>query len=415
MKPAAALMLIQAVFAQYTALTPSPGYNVQLKLSGISGARTLAFDASGDLIILARGLNKIVSAFPNTSGVMQTRTIVNASGLGLTHGMALDSGYLYASSDTTVYRWNYTAGQRALTTQPAETVVYNISQGGRGGAPLGHATRTLHFNGGYLYISIGSLNNVDVNTNRSRVRRVQIDANVPAGGYNFGLLEIWADGLRNTVAMDSDKYNRLWGVDNGPDNLDRPDLGVNIHNDNPAEEINMLDGQPIAYGYPYCWTAWNVPGYPRGSQFRWPLDTITPRVTDEWCMNPSNNRAPLAYIEPHASPISASFFQSDKNCGANEKSFPCTHQDDLFVTLHGSWNSNIPKGFKIVRVLIDKSTGTPTGPYEIIAAARDYENVCVSDAALTECFRPAGIAFDSNGTLWVSSDSTGDIVQITIG
>ena len=47
----------------------------------------------------------------------------------------------------------------------------------------------------------------------------------------------------------------LWGVENGGDRLERDDLGGDIHEDNPAEELNRipLDAGPPDFGYPYCW------------------------------------------------------------------------------------------------------------------------------------------------------------------
>lgn len=54
----------------------------------------------------------------------------------------------------------------------------------------------------------------------------------------------------------------------------------------------------------------------------------------------------------------------------------------------------------------------PTGKMDEIIAATNYETRCIGDYALTQCFRPAGIAFDRNGALWVSSDSNGQIVKV---
>jgi hypothetical protein len=50
-------------------------------------------------------------------------------------------------------------------------------------------------------------------------------------------LKIIADGLRNEVGLRFDANGQLWGVENGADDLYRADLGGDIHNDNPGEEI----------------------------------------------------------------------------------------------------------------------------------------------------------------------------------
>ena len=45
-------------------------------------------------------------------------------------------------------------------------------------------------------------------------------------------------------------------IENGADNLNRADLGGDIHNDNPGEELNRfpIDNLGKHYGYPFCWT-----------------------------------------------------------------------------------------------------------------------------------------------------------------
>ena len=286
-----------------------------------------------------------------------------------------------------------------------------MSAGGRGGAPLGHFTRTLAAYNSTMYISIGSLDNVDPDSSRARVRYMDLNAPIPAGGVAFDNLPVWADGLRNGVAMAFDAQGRLWEADNGPDNLQRSDLGVDVFNDNPAEEINLLDGPAgTFYGYPQCFSAYKLDNYPKGTQFAWPPANITQPRDDAWCRNTTNNKPPVGYLPSHSSPIGASFFNKGQGCASQEASLPCEWENDFFVTLHGSWNSNVPKGFQLVRVPMKNNV--PQDPITLFAA-KDFEQVCKGTFATTSCFRPAGVAFDKQGTLWVSSDSTGDIVQFT--
>ena len=105
--------------------------------------------------------------------------------------------------------------------------------GGKGGAPLGHTTRTFVFGpDGYMYIGISSLNNVDQDSVRSRVRRLYFpnDTLPNPNGVDFESLGVWSDGLRNPLGLDFDAQGRLWETDNGPDNLVRQDLGYVIYN-----------------------------------------------------------------------------------------------------------------------------------------------------------------------------------------
>jgi glucose/arabinose dehydrogenase len=91
-----------------------------------------------------------------------------------------------------------------------------------------------------MYVSVGSYGNVDADSERSRIRRFSgMDAaSVASVEYSTG--EVFADGLRNEVGLELDKTgNYIFGVENGPDNLDRQDLGgSSINDDAAAEELN---------------------------------------------------------------------------------------------------------------------------------------------------------------------------------
>ena len=78
-------------------------------------------------------------------------------------------------------------------------------------------------------------------------RRYPRAATRPAAG------EVFASGLRNEVGLSIDSKGRMWGVENGRDNLM---VGGDIHFDNPAEEVNLFDTTRPGrnYGYPFCWS-----------------------------------------------------------------------------------------------------------------------------------------------------------------
>jgi glucose/arabinose dehydrogenase len=106
---------------------------------------------------------------------------------------------------------------------------------------------------------------------------------------NLCFMKVFADGLRNEVGLAFDKFGTLWGVENGADQLNRPDLGGDIHNGNPAEEMNRFNGSVGQhYGYPYCFSTDNLPGYAKGTQFAWPTFMNDGTHTDEWCRNATN-------------------------------------------------------------------------------------------------------------------------------
>jgi glucose/arabinose dehydrogenase len=170
----------------------------------------------------------------NNDGLPDSRTTV-ARASGLNHGLALHGGYLYASNPTTVYRWAYSSTTK-LPLIDAKIVVQNMNDGSNGIAiNTDHATRTLAFDAsGRLYISVGSTSNVDSNSFRARIRRFNISSAANPKPIEFITGEVFADGLRNEVGLAFDVHQVLWGVENGADNLNRTDLGGDIHNDNPV-------------------------------------------------------------------------------------------------------------------------------------------------------------------------------------
>jgi hypothetical protein len=82
------------------------------------------------------------------------------------------------------------------------------------------------------------------------------------------------------------------------------------------------------------------------------------------------------------------------------------------ITNHIHRNREDPIGYKVSFIQFD-GNGSPTAAANSTTAAVDI----VSNPDLSECpdncFRPAGLAWDSQGRLFFSSDATGEIYVIT--
>lgn len=191
-----------------------------------------------EMLVLERGTESVAYLFDSDGDGMPDSKKLLATASSLNHGLAIHDGYLYASSDSTVFRWPFDVENVDFSSTDllngVEVVVDNINQNGQGGAPQGHQTRTLEFDkSGMLYITVGSEGNVDPDSYRSRIRRVPI-----TGSHNlsapidFQKMEVFADGVRNTVGLAFDRHGVLWGVENSADNLQREDLGGDITEDN---------------------------------------------------------------------------------------------------------------------------------------------------------------------------------------
>jgi glucose/arabinose dehydrogenase len=259
-----------------------------------------------------------------------------------------------------------------------------------------------------MYVSVGSLGNVDPDSSRARINRYNISNN---GSFpihwNDG--ELFADGLRNEVGLAWDLNGVLHGVENCADNLFRDDLGGDIHNGNPAEEMNRFD-QPVGsnYGYPHCWSSRDLEGYPRGTQFAWPTFMNDGVHDDAWCQNTTNNKPPLIAMPAHNAPLGMDFY-TGQGCEGGNGAFPCNMTGDGFVAFHGSWNSDIPVGYRVAWYPFD-SQGQPTMD-DLNVVYENNVTRCYSES----CFRPVNIVFNARGHAFISDDQNGQILRITYG
>ncbi|KAL1920019.1 uncharacterized protein VTP21DRAFT_1165 [Calcarisporiella thermophila] len=394
-------------------LSPDQPYRGVVYAS-LKDPRGITTDSTDDLLVVSRGNNEIVALYSqddSQDGVAQSVTVIGTSnlpsGAKLTHGIAYSNGYIYASSQTTVWRWAYKAGQRSATTSAAEVVVNSMESGG-------HSTRTLHVdeNRQVLFVSVGSAKNIDKPKNpyRAQIRVFPLNSTLPQGGYDYRQGQIWGDGLRNEVGLARDLEGKLWGIENGSDELARPDLGGDIHNDNPAEELNSLEDPGAFYGYPYCWSEYDLTRFNTGkgksTQWAWPEFMEDGIHTDSWCQNTTNNRLPALSMQAHVAPLDIVFYRGEGCDGA--RAFSCSLKGDAFVTFHGSWNRNPPAGYKVVRIPF--KDGKPTGEVLDVWGESNPEE-CNSSA---KCVRPVSAVFNRKGHLFVTSDDSNEVWRIVV-
>jgi glucose/arabinose dehydrogenase len=278
-----------------------------------------------------------------------------------------------------------------------EIVIDNINADGRGGAPFGHTTRTLAITKDEmtLYVSVGSDDNIDPDSFRSRIRRFSL-ADPSVFPLNFTEGEVFVDGLRNEVGMTFDARGILWGVGNSADKLERDDLGGDIHNDNPAEELHKhVAGQD--YGYPYCWREYGplALGLGRGTTWAWPTTMYV--VSDEQCRTEYD--APIFTMPAHSAPLGIDFYQYPDVLCDGVWPFPREMDGYAFVTYHGSWNRDIPTGYKVVYMPVD-ATG------QVVGEAVDLLSHNGIGANWSSGVRPVDVSFDECGRLLVTSDGT---------
>jgi glucose/arabinose dehydrogenase len=350
----------------------------------------MAFAPNEDLFVASD--NNIVGLFDadgdGTSTASERFTFASANGLN--HGLTFspDYSYVYASSDTTVYRWRYSGGRTPSTGQP-EVVIRNIPGGG-------HVTRTLLFDSqGRLLVSVGSAGNVDTSASdldlRSQIRRFSVTGTLPID-YATGTKV--ATGMRNEVGLTFDSQGVLWGVENGRDNTVLN--GTSVVRDNPAEEINRIPTDGKFFGYPFCWSEGVLTGG-AGPGTQHADEQATPMWTNQDCRDINRVVPPVGTMQAHWAPLGIAEY-----VGA-----ALPYRGDMIIAAHGSWNRTPPTGRVIARARRDAAATTITGVEVLVA-----ENDNGQPKQGTWSVRPVDVRIGPDQAIYFSDDNGGRVFRV---
>ncbi|KAF5589960.1 Soluble quino glucose sorbosone dehydrogenase [Fusarium pseudocircinatum] len=397
-------------------IATADGVEFKLLRTGLQRPRHLVVDTEGNLLITeagtgSKGVRRVVLDDGKDLDVCIDSDKALISNANLNHGIALtaDGKTILVSTPSEVYAYDYDASKGTLGSR--RTVITGMS------ATSTHSTRTLTIplaaNPNLLLVAGGSDGNLDVETVnkdvvRSQVRVFKIDELLAADApLVYGEAEVLGWGLRNSVGWAEDpSTGNIWSVENSVDNLYRGD--VDVHNTNPGEELNF-HGLPndtssaqygANYGYPGCFSIYdtsNIKDYPGGAeigrQFAGTPDGETDLgFTDEECQE---KQAPRITFGSHLAPLDIKFLDGNA----------------AYIAFHGSWNRNPGDGYRLSKV--DFANGEPVpksdDPKAEVPLMWNTDNTkCPSG-----CFRPAGLAFDKSGRLFLTSDSTGELYVLT--
>ncbi|MEI9948810.1 MAG: hypothetical protein WDO74_07455 [Pseudomonadota bacterium] len=237
------------------------------------------------------------------------------------------AGFLYAGTPAGVKRWVWSKTLAAGGT--GEDVVTGQPSNGN------HSKHTVKVWDGWLYVMSGSAENV-VNPDspaydqtRSQIKRFRLSDFKPGTPFNWPSDgEVFANGLRNTLGFNRDARGRIYGVQNGQDDVQYQ--SADVHQDNPGEVVMRLEAG-TSHGYPFCFVAQSVSGVQPGTQLSSSIFTNNPH-DDAWCQSPANALPPVTFLQAHTAPMDIVFYTGP--FGA----LPDKWKNGAFVSLHGSWN-----------------------------------------------------------------------------
>ncbi|CAL1518646.1 PQQ-dependent sugar dehydrogenase [Chitinophaga sp. MM2321] len=376
-----------------------------LKVADSTGnARHIAVNKNGDIFIKLeeprQGKGIVVLTDKDGDGRADGRS--SFADYGGT-GIAIKNDFLYASSNTTVFRYKLDAKQQVTDPLHPDTLVSGLIDRGQ------HNSKSLTLdNNGNIYVNIGAYSNACQEKDRTKGSPGmqpcpildsaggiwQFKADAMHQGYGTG--KRYATGLRNVVGLDwNQQTNALYVMQHGRDNLHDffPELyDVKQAAELPAETMYKLSegsdcGWPYIYYDQFQEKKMVMPEYGGDGK---------KEVTDKY-------ENPVATFPGHLAPNGLLFYTGDM--------FPEHYKNGAFIAFHGSWNRAPEPQAGFMVAFVPFQNGVPSGKWEVFAKGfAGRENIAApGDAA----HRPCGLAQGPDGSLYVSDDKMGTIYRIT--
>jgi len=344
-------------------LSVPSGFHVTMVSENVPGARFMAVAPDGDLLVSETGSGQVVAIAAGSAYNAQPKVV--ASNVNRPHGLAFHNSDLYVAT------WDGLDVIRNYPTGSLQTLYSGLLENSD------HNNRSLAVSadGTTVYESYGSNNNIATPPPQSPAEN-----SILAMSSNGSGVQAYATGVRNGSGLAFDGNGHLWMVVNQRDNVS-PNTATN--DANPVDELDQVQAG-ADYGYPYCYP-------PNGN-------TNIARVPNP--EYPASNCASYARVSlgllAHSAPLGIVFYTASQ--------FPAQYQGDAFVAFHGSWNSSVPHGDKVVAVTF--SGGVATG-------YQDFVTGWLSGGSYLD--RPVGLAVGPDGSLYISSDQNGWIYKVTYG
>ncbi len=310
-----------------------------------------------------KGVNRI-TLLRDTKGVKKIdlkETFLD--GLNQPFGMLLLGDWLYVANTNALLRYPYKTGQTKMTAAPEKIMDLQAGKHNR------HWTRNIITDPeeDKIYIAVGSGTNVAEKGIANEIMR----ANILVINKDGSDLKVYASGLRNPVGMAwYPGTHTLWAAVN-----ERDELG-----DNLVPDYFTKVKQGGFYGWPYCYWGQHIDTRVKETKTDLVKKAIVPDVS----------------LGNHVAPLGMIFYTKNE--------FPARYNNGAFIAEHGSWNSTVLKGYKVV--FVPFSNGTPGAP-------EDFLTGFIADLSKNEVHgRPVDIVTLADGSMLVSDDVSNMIWRV---
>jgi glucose/arabinose dehydrogenase len=273
-------------------------------------------------------------------------------------GMALVGDQLYVANTDAIVRFHYTRG--ATRIMGAGTKLADLP----GGDLNHHWTKNIIANreGTKLYATVGSNSNVAENGMEAEAGRAAIwEVDLPSGEKR-----LFATGLRNPNGLAWEPATgELWTVAN-----ERDELG-----DDLVPDYLTSVRQGGFYGWPYSYFGQHVDERVKPPR----PDLVAKAIAPDYALG-----AHVAALGLVAAPADA-----------QDGRLPAALTNGMFIGEHGSWNREVPAGYKVV--FVPFANGKPSGmPVDVLTGFVSRKGEAWG--------RPVGVVIDGHGALLVADD-----------
>ena len=361
-------------------LVVTPQGNIYVKLHNVKNGKGIYY-----LKTDANGKATIASSFGSYAGT----------------GIAVKGDYLYASSNTEVFRYKINADKEVINPDQPERIITDLKTGQ-------HESKSIVLdNADNIYVNVGANSNScqeeDRQTASMGIKGCPMLA-YSAGIWKFKINKLnqsyadgerYATGLRNVVGLDwNQQNNQLFVMQHGRDQLHSIFPGMYTDQQSallPAECMYAIKSGDNA-GWPYMY-------YDQIQHKK----IMAPEYGGDGKKAPEGNFIePAAAYPGHMAPDGLLFYTGNM--------FPEKYKNGAFITFHGSWNRAPEPQAGYFVVFQPFKNGKPSGEWEVFADG--FSGIKTVKSPREAAHRPCGLAQGPDGSLYVTDDNKGSIYRI---
>ena len=340
------------------------GFSASVIARNLGVARHMAINSKGDIYVKIDRVKNgggIIELAPNGNRAATKRAVFGHFG---GTGIAIKNGYLYASSNSDIYRFKLNADEQVEDTAKPELIVSGLLDRGQ------HNSKSIALdNNGNIYVNIGAYSNSCQEHDRENGSKGmdpcpildsaggiwQFKADKPNQTYGDGVR--YATGTRNVVGLDwNTEINELFVMQHGRDQIGTmfPQFYEAKYADEiPAEEMFLVK-KGMNFGWPYCYYDPNVNKKLLAPEYGGDGKQVGRCAEME---------GPLVAFPAHLAPNALLFYSGNM--------FPEKYKNGAFIAFHGSWNRNITGQEGYFVAFVPFQNGKPSGKWENFANGFD--------------------------------------------